>query len=239
MWASADWRDDLGDSRAARSVVWPGHGDRLQLRRARVDHRHFQMDWFELAGVQCPPAIRRAAPKRQVEFFAGRLCAHAALKAHGLSVSTLAIGPMGAPVWPDGVVGSISHTRELALAGVLSAGDANGFGLDIELVADLAITPLDLIFNERELMCLDRTGLDPLHARALGFSAKESFFKALAPKIGRYFDFNALEVVAIDNAAAELHAVVRERLVGPFVPGKRCVFRCALVDRHAATYFVW
>lgn len=228
-----------GDPCVSVRRAWPGSAPAWQLWGAPVAGKDFSPAWFDTVGLALPPELRHAAFRRQASFFAGRLCARSALCAYGWAAHTVAVGTLGVPVWPPGVTGSISHTEDLALACVMPAAGIGGVGLDVERVADVLNTPMGAIFGTRELALLDSAGLAPGQGRALGFSAKESFFKSVAPTVGRYFDFDALELVAVDCARAELHAVVRESLTPVFDIGTRCVLRYALGASHVATYFIW
>ena len=53
--------------------------------------------------------MARAVPQRRREFFAGRLAAHRAMEALGHLPEPVPMGQDRAPVWPQGLVGSISH----------------------------------------------------------------------------------------------------------------------------------
>jgi 4'-phosphopantetheinyl transferase EntD len=53
--------------------------------------------------------IAKAVDKRRREFTTARGCARAALAALGLPPAPIVPGPRGAPQWPTGVVGSITH----------------------------------------------------------------------------------------------------------------------------------
>src|SRR3979409_1002599 len=57
-----------------------------------------------------PQALRHATQKRQREFLAGRWCAEEALQCLGAGSTHVAMAKDRAPIWPDGVVGSITHT---------------------------------------------------------------------------------------------------------------------------------
>src|ERR687896_741970 len=67
-------------------------------------------------GIDVPEALRAAVPKRQLHFRAGRFCAMEALRALAplQRLDGVARGPAGAPEWPDGVTGSITHTDDFA-----------------------------------------------------------------------------------------------------------------------------
>ena len=130
-------------------------------------------------------AVARAIPKRQAEFAAGRRAARAALEALGYSPMALPVGEGRAPVWPKGIRGTITHDRGLAMAAVLPSEAAFGLGIDLTEAA-----PLTTALCREILPHPTEQGLDPMAAR-VGFSAKESLFKALYPEIGTYFGFDA------------------------------------------------
>ena len=152
-------------------------------------------------GAETPP--RRWPPARERAYRAGRLCAQQALGALGQGHRAVQIGRRadGAPDWPPGIVGSITHTDHLACAAVVVAGRWRGLGLDSEAVpaagtstaADIA----QLCATDQERRAL---GAAPDAVRAtMLFSLKESVHKALAPVLGRRLAFDE---VAVDTAVA-------------------------------------
>src|SRR5947208_1552294 len=91
---------------------------------------------FKLADSN-PPLEEEAylgnvVPARRREFRAGRLYARQALRGLGIPETAIPIGPDRAPIWPKGVVGSISHSRNLCAAVVGLSADYLGIGIDIE-----------------------------------------------------------------------------------------------------------
>lgn len=154
-----------------------------------------------------PDSIASSVPHRQREFCAGRACAAAALAELGHVLSApLAIGPDGAPQWPDGYVGSISHDSGLAAAVVAPVHRLAALGLDMArtLTPDQAADVVGLVAPESEVARLAAMRVDPLVALTLLFSAREALFKCLAPRLRRYFDF--LDV-ALDRAQPGLLAL--------------------------------
>ncbi|MCC4590219.1 4'-phosphopantetheinyl transferase superfamily protein [Xanthomonas campestris pv. cannae] len=186
----------------------------------------FDNDDFQRHGLQRPPSIARSVRKRQAEYLAGRRAALAALRAAGSTATDLPIGADRAPLWPAGFLGSLSHTDGLAVAIALptSAG-ANGIGLDIERV--VAEDQLEAIRN----VALDASDCDALAALArvrgwpyaltLGFSAKESFYKAAAATVGRFFDFDALRIEGCDPASGYLDTRIATPLAPALTVGQR------------------
>ena len=147
-----------------------------------------------------PDAIASSVPRRQREFCAGRACATAALGELGHAPSApLAIGPDGAPQWPDGYVGSISHESGLAAAVAAPVHGLAALGIDLAqtLTAQQAADVIGLVAPASEVASLAALRVDPLVALTLLFSAREALFKCLAPRLRRYFDF--LDV-ALDRA---------------------------------------
>lgn len=136
-----------------------------------------------------PRAILKAVPKRQAEFAAGRRAARAALASLGHQARAIPAGEDRAPVWPDTVVGAITHDAGLAAALVADAQNCAGVGLDM---AEAAPFPVHL--RDRILITRAERALDDLDARAV-FSAKEALFKALFPSVRQFFGFEAAEVM--------------------------------------------
>ncbi len=149
-------------------------------------------------GIDMPPRIARAAPRRRAEYIAGRRCAGAALRLLGGQALFPDEADDRAPIWPPGFSGSISHCHDRALALVGPSARYVGLGIDIEARLSEAdarqIAPHAL--TARELQCLGPEP-DPLLV-GLAFSSKESLFKALYPTVRRFFYFDAAELVAWD-----------------------------------------
>ena len=145
-----------------------------------------------------PPELVRAVRKRQVEFLAGREAAARALATLAPEHAQVRIGTgaMREPLWPVGIVGSITHAAGYAAAAVARARDCAGVGIDSEHVmaratADEVATS---ICRPAELEIIG----DSLVALTLVFSAKESLFKCLAPLVREWFDFQDAEIDALE-----------------------------------------
>ncbi|WP_434667529.1 4'-phosphopantetheinyl transferase family protein [Aeromonas sp. NJAU223] len=144
-----------------------------------------------------PAALARAVAKRQGEFLAGRLAAREALAPFGLRGSAVSIGPDRAPCWPAGMEGSISHSQLLGEGVALCAVRPVGAGLGLDLEAWLSEAQVSQLWpgivDEGEWARLGAgaasAGLTLAEGLTLVFSAKESLFKGLYLRVGRYFDF--------------------------------------------------
>lgn len=137
----------------------------------------------------------KATPQRVAEFRLGRRAAHIALQEIGCDPQPILRGLRREPIWPEGMVGSITHAGNLALAAVGSLSDASGIGIDLE-TRDRFFPALEAEIATEEEM----TWLGLLEGRAREdatleiFSAKESIYKAHYPKIGRFFGFEAARI---------------------------------------------
>jgi len=167
------------------------------LLTASYDRHAYSDALFDTLGVQLPVTIKRAAQKRKADYLAGRSIALAAMKALGISPTAIASAPSRAPIWPDGLTGSISHARGRC-ACVLSYDTSQSVGVDTEAIASgsslAAILSETLTPQDRDTISADVSS-QPTNA-TLVFSAKEALFKALYPRVNCYFGFDAAELAA-------------------------------------------
>jgi 4'-phosphopantetheinyl transferase EntD len=158
--------------------------------------------------------VANAVDKRRREFTTGRHCARAALAKLGIPPVPILVGDGGEPVWPDGVVGSISHCAGYRGAAVARASDVAGVGLDAEPNEPLPSGIADAVAVPDELAQLDRlaaTGPGVCWDRLL-FSAKESVYKVWYPNAGRMLDFDEAHVVVEADGTFRAQLLV----AGPF-----------------------
>jgi 4'-phosphopantetheinyl transferase EntD len=162
--------------------------------------------------------LGRAVAKRRREFTTGRACAHAALGALGVRPAPLLPGPGGAPAWPDGVTGSITHCEGYRAAGVARTRHLAALGLDAEPNGPLPDGVLEMITCGSERAQIDMLdGLEPgvCWGRLL-FSAKESVYKAWFPLARRWLGFDQAEIT-IEPGTGTFAA--RLLVSGPLVAG--------------------
>ncbi len=175
-------------------------------------------------------ALPGAVPARLREFSAGRQAARAALAALGLPVAAIPPGDDRAPVWPEGVTGSISHTRRACLAAVARGGP----GLGIDLEEDEGLDPGlwdSVLLPEEAGWC--RAQDDPGRAALLVFSAKEAAYKAQYALSCSLIGFDALQVAVTPGG---LSATFR-RDVPPFATGHVLQGRHGRAAGHVLTVF--
>jgi phosphopantetheinyl transferase (holo-ACP synthase) len=152
---------------------------------------------------QVPPITiaeeRSAGPMnagRMLEFAVGRAYAKRALSELGIEKTELLRGLDGAPQWPPGVTGSITHTkmsntRHFAVA-VAKTDFIHRIGIDAEVIDELRPSSWSQFLNAYELNVLLSL---PVNARAHIAStiwcAKEAVMKAIGCKV------DPLEIEAI------------------------------------------
>jgi 4'-phosphopantetheinyl transferase EntD len=145
--------------------------------------------------------IARAVQKRRREFATGRHCARTALGALGIAPAPILPGQGGAPQWPPGIVGSITHCAGYRAAAAARASGVVTVGLDAEPAQRLPREVLELVALPAE-----RARLRELAIAAPGtcwdrllFSAKESVYKAWYPLARRWLGFADADITI--NAA--------------------------------------
>lgn len=153
-----------------------------------------------------PGDIGQSAVRRRLSFIGGRLCAEYALEQLGLPHQSVDRHNCGAPVWPPGTCGSITHTDEFACAAVMRADEVFSLGIDSENIFS------DREFEDVHSLCCtpgERAMLANVRNRNLIgtilFSAKESFYKSFHSIVQRYIDFSEIEITGIDWPRSVLH----------------------------------
>ena len=140
---------------------------------------------------------RKMAEKRYNEFIHGRHCAREVLQQLGYPAAEIGKGESREPLWPDGVVGTISHTQHFAAAAVSMQTHYLGIGVDMESATPLEEKLFKAICRDEELKKFNDDGLNTEMAgkRAkLLFSIKESIYKCLWPSIRHFIDFTEIHV---------------------------------------------
>jgi 4'-phosphopantetheinyl transferase EntD len=180
--------------------------------------------------------VARAVAKRRLEFTTVRVCARAALGRLGLPPVPILPGTRGAPTWPDGVVGSMTHCAGYRAAVVAHGRHAFGLGVDAEPNAPLPTGVLAVVSRPEERAWLsDHAALRPsVHWDRLLFSAKESVYKAWSPLTGGlWLDFQEASLT-VDPVSETFTA--RLLVPGPVVDGReltelagRYLVACGLV----------
>jgi 4'-phosphopantetheinyl transferase EntD len=163
-------------------------------------------------------AISRAVDKRRREFSTARACARQALAKIGVPAAPIVPGERGAPQWPPGVVGSMTHCPGYRAAAVARASDIVTIGLDAEPDDALPDGVLGAIAaaGEQAMLTQLMAAPSPVSFDRLLFSAKESVYKAWYPLTGRWLGF---EDAAVVISPGDGRFTARLLVPGPVVNG--------------------
>jgi 4'-phosphopantetheinyl transferase EntD len=154
--------------------------------------------------------VAKAVETRRGEFVTARRCAREALGRLGHPPGPIRSGARREPVWPVGVVGSITHCAGYRAAAVARRTDLASLGIDAEPheVLPDGVGERVTVAGEPELLRRLERGHPAIHWGRVLFSAKESVYKAWYPLTGRWLGFEDAEL-AIDPAAGSFTARLR------------------------------
>jgi len=160
----------------------------------------------------------RMSPARRAQFTAGRHLARMVLRQLGIDAGALPVGTHGEPLWPESVVGAITHCGN-GLEGrcaVAVASSATHIALGLDIEADTALEPalrVRIIDDAENTAVADNPKLSDM----LFFSIKESVYKAVFPLSGRFLDFHDVRV-SIDREAMRFVARILPEDWPPALP---------------------
>ncbi|WP_371627346.1 4'-phosphopantetheinyl transferase superfamily protein [Streptomyces sp. NBC_01116] len=136
--------------------------------------------------------IAKSVAKRRNDFATARACARRAMAGLGLPPVAVLHGHRGRPLWPEGIVGSLTHCGGYRAAALARARDVLSLGIDAEPHAPLPTGVRELVTlpAERERIGPPAPeGTGEIHWDRVLFSAKESVFKTWYPITGVELDF--------------------------------------------------
>jgi 4'-phosphopantetheinyl transferase EntD len=154
--------------------------------------------------------MSQAVPKRVREFAAGRLCARRALEEFGVTGFPVCVAEDRQPIWPDQLLGSITHTAGFCAAAVAERSHCIAVGMDSETVGDVTPDIWPTICGPSEagwIRSLPAASQDA--AITLIFSAKEAFYKCQYPLTREWLNFHDLIVEPSWIASGEAEVSVR------------------------------
>ncbi|ACU72316.1 4'-phosphopantetheinyl transferase [Catenulispora acidiphila DSM 44928] len=135
--------------------------------------------------------VARAVDKRRREFATARWCARKALADLGHPAVPILRGPKNEPLWPEGVVGALTHCDGYRAAAVARAAAVTSLGIDAEPHEELPPGTLKMIARPEEIPMLAALASQhpETHWDKVLFSAKESVYKVWFPLARRWLDF--------------------------------------------------
>jgi len=142
--------------------------------------------------------LQNFSHKRIVDFTLGRACAREILKNLGYERYAVLIGENRQPLWPENLVGSISHADQLALCVIAEKCELRSLGIDIELIKNESFDLYSMVASDKELQqhCDDQNDSQykcPYLAKLL-FSAKEAVYKCQFPLYQQWIEFKDISL---------------------------------------------
>ncbi|MBN0048676.1 4'-phosphopantetheinyl transferase superfamily protein [Streptomyces actuosus] len=171
--------------------------------------------------------VAQAVAKRRREFAAVRACARQAMEKLGVPPQPVLSGRRGAPRWPDGLTGSMTHCDGYCAAALVRTADLASLGIDAEPHGPLpeGVLPVVTLPAERDRLRRLSVARPDIHWDRLLFSAKESVYKAWFPLTGLWLDFSEADIDLWADPGFDVpgHGGLRAELLvpGPTVDGRR------------------
>lgn len=116
------------------------------------------------------------------EVRAGRTIARHAMQYLGAQPGPILMNPTtGAPIWPEGYCGSLSHTSQYVAAVVALSTRYDAVGVDIDDRRPLGAAVSDIVTSAELQVLSDAIGNRMISPECLGFCIKEAIFKCQWP----------------------------------------------------------
>ncbi|WP_197380981.1 4'-phosphopantetheinyl transferase PptT [Mycolicibacterium mengxianglii] len=160
------------------------------------------------------PLVARAVAKRRNEFVTVRYCARLALGELGEPPVPILKGDKGEPLWPDRVVGSLTHCKGYRGAAVAHRDQVRSVGIDAEphdVLPEGVLGAISLPVERHELSALP-VGL---HWDRILFCAKEATYKAWFPLTHRWLGFEDAHITFDVDGSAASGAFTSKILIDP------------------------
>lgn len=173
--------------------------------------------------------------RRLADYSTGRACARSVLQTLGHTGFSLASAADRQPLWPAGVVGSISHCEGVAVAVASTDANCRGLGVDVERTTILEDEVMKMVCTEKELSLMSALPPDQRHrAACLIFSIKESLFKCFYPVYDLWFDFQQASVL-LSQDGQSFEAEFDSNLPFADLPSDALLGRCAVLKGVVAS----
>jgi 4'-phosphopantetheinyl transferase EntD len=128
--------------------------------------------------------VIRAVEKRRAEFSTGRFLAADGLRQLGVDTFPVERGAHNEPLWPAGIVGSISHGCGICVVALARSDVTQFIGVDVESVTADVTSVRELVMTKQE-----HPATAPDEQVRITFCAKEAVYKAIFPQVRRFVDF--------------------------------------------------
>lgn len=220
---------------------WSNIEETVCLVLFHFDESNYSPSLFRELGIYFPEEIKESVGKRQSEFLAGRYAAYQTMLKSGIKeqdIPTILIGKNRSPKWPKDFIGSISHTKSMAVCAFTTLKKFDLIGVDLEyyMQPKVAAEVSSQIYTHSEKAETWNQYIPDNIYTTLIFSAKESLFKSLSPYIQSYFGFESAQVIYIDFHNKCLGLLLSEELSAKHNLKREynCLFQ--LYDNYLFTY---
>ncbi|MBS0419138.1 MAG: 4'-phosphopantetheinyl transferase superfamily protein [Proteobacteria bacterium] len=170
-------------------------------------------------------SISHCANKRIDDFTRGRACARRGLRELGVEGFSLLSGDKREPLWPQDIVGSITHTTGFAAAVVAHRAQVQSLGIDCEVIESVGEDLWERICTPQERERLAQ--LSEAQARrqaALIFAAKEAFYKCQFPLSREWVGFEDVSIEIHDDGTLRIVPEVRLPVAAEWVAALRAAY---------------
>ncbi|MCT2386659.1 4'-phosphopantetheinyl transferase family protein [Erwinia pyrifoliae] len=211
----------------------------VQRLDVRFDADHFTPSLFSTLEIPMPVHLNRAVSKRRAEYLVSRYGLQQALASFGVERFVLGNAADRAPVWPQGITGSLSHTQQQVCA--LLTRDRNLLlGIDCEQIMTLSVgkETQSMLINQQERERLEQCSMPFNTALTVVFSLKESLYKALYPHLKQFMDFSAAEVVECHPDMRQVGLRLTQTFSAEMVTGRVFTGHAVLQSDRVLTWIV-
>jgi 4'-phosphopantetheinyl transferase EntD len=149
----------------------------------------------EIASAEEIKIIHGSTVKRFNEFIAGRTCCKRCLNRMSISDFPVLKDKFGLPVFPDHIVGSISHTKSIGIAITGKKEEYKALGIDVEEIGRIKKQHIGIFTTQEELnFLIQLSGFKQEAYSTLIFSAKEACHKLMFSISKNILDFKNINI---------------------------------------------
>jgi len=186
--------------------------------------------------------IFNAVEKRKKEFTVGRLCAKKALSEFGIYCYPVLMNKDRSPIWPEGIVGSITHTMDYCGIALARKDRIRSVGLDAEIIDEVKEEYREIICSKDELdWIFQLPSRERQRYLSLFFSAKECFYKFQYPLTREWVGFKEVRVLIEDIKTHEFKIILLKDINEQFRRNRFFNGNYFMNNRHVVTgmFLTW